>query len=34
LDPTYIVIRILDKLKIVRLVEQKQVSFERVRKAA
>ena len=35
LDPTYFVIRILDKLNVIKLVQQKEISLEgRVRKAA
>ena len=34
IDPTFQVIRVLDKLNIIRLVERKHVSIERVKKAA
>ena len=34
IDPTYQVIRLLDKLHIIRLAEQRQIKLERVKKAA
>ncbi|MEO5600055.1 MAG: acyl-CoA desaturase [Cyclobacteriaceae bacterium] len=34
IDPTYQVIKVLDRLKIIKLVQQKTVSLERVQKAA
>lgn len=34
IDPTYIVIRVLDKLKIIRLVRDKEIKLENVKKAA
>lgn len=34
IDPTYLVIKILDKLKIVRIVKQKEIKLENVQKAA
>jgi stearoyl-CoA desaturase (Delta-9 desaturase) len=34
IDPTYVVIRILDKLRIIRINGQKEIKMERVRKAA
>jgi len=34
IDPTYQIIKVLDKLNVIKLVQQKSVSMERVRKAA
>jgi len=34
IDPTYLVIRLLDKLHVIRLAEQRQIKMERVKKAA
>jgi stearoyl-CoA desaturase (delta-9 desaturase) len=34
IDPTYMVIRLLDKLHVIRLAEQRQIKMERVKKAA
>jgi stearoyl-CoA desaturase (delta-9 desaturase) len=33
-DPTFQVIRILDKLNIIRLIERKHIKIERIQKAA
>jgi stearoyl-CoA desaturase (delta-9 desaturase) len=34
IDPTYQVIKVLDKLNVIKLVQQKEIKMERVRKAA
>jgi stearoyl-CoA desaturase (delta-9 desaturase) len=34
LDPTYMVIVVLDKLRIIRIAQQKEIVMERVKKAA
>ena len=34
IDPTYIVIRVLDKLRIIRIVGHKEIKLENVQKAA
>ena len=34
IDPTYIVIKVLDKLRIIRIVKQKEIKLENVQKAA
>ncbi|MBK8292993.1 MAG: acyl-CoA desaturase [Flammeovirgaceae bacterium] len=34
IDPTYVVIKLLDKMKVIRLAENKEVRMERIKKAA
>jgi stearoyl-CoA desaturase (Delta-9 desaturase) len=34
IDPTYLVIRLLDKMKIIRIAQQKEVTFDRIKRAA
>jgi len=34
IDPTYLIIRVLDKIGIIRLAKQKEVSLDRVKRAA
>jgi len=34
IDPTYLVIRLLDKMKLIRIAQQKEVTFERIKRAA
>lgn len=34
IDPTYIVIKVLDKMKVIRLAKHKEVSMERIKRAA
>jgi stearoyl-CoA desaturase (delta-9 desaturase) len=34
IDPTYQVIKVLNKLNVIKLVQQKEIKMERVRKAA
>jgi stearoyl-CoA desaturase (delta-9 desaturase) len=34
IDPTYLIIRVLDKIGVIRLAQQKEVTLERMKKAA